>query len=83
MPIYMIAYAAFRFVSEYWCLETRFAAGLTFYQWSAATIAIAFGFLLTYRIQLWPDSSVNLQDDRVSFFSVSVDDTLEYRLQPG
>jgi prolipoprotein diacylglyceryltransferase len=54
MPIYMIGYAVFRFVSEYWRPETRLAAGLTFYQWSAVTIAIAFGCLLTYRIQLSP-----------------------------
>ena len=49
MPIYMIAYALFRFVSEYWRPETRVAGGLTFYQWSAIAIGIGFLSLLVVR----------------------------------
>ncbi len=44
MPMYMISYATFRFISEYWRPEAHLAGGLTFYQWSA--IAIGFGFIV-------------------------------------
>ncbi len=49
MPIYLIAYAAFRFASEFWRPENRDSLGLTFYQWSAMGIAIGFALLLRFR----------------------------------
>lgn len=49
MPIYLITYATFRFVSEYWRPEQRLAGGMTFYQWRAIIIAIGFATLLTVR----------------------------------
>jgi prolipoprotein diacylglyceryltransferase len=58
MPIYMIAYAGFRFGSEYWRPEQRLAANLTFYQWSAVVIAISFALLLVYRAAKRTDHTV-------------------------
>ncbi len=49
MPIYMLAYSAFRFISEYWRPERRDATGLTFYQWSSLAIAMGFITLLLWR----------------------------------
>lgn len=49
MPLYMIAYSNYRFVSEFWRPEVRTSVGLTFYQWSAIAIAIAFTSLLMVR----------------------------------
>ncbi len=49
MPVYLIAYAAFRFFSEYLRPETKLAGNLTLYQWSAIAIAAAFAVLLLAR----------------------------------
>lgn len=49
MPLYLIAYSAFRFISEFWRPENRDSIGFTFYQWSSVTIALGFVFLLLYR----------------------------------
>lgn len=49
MPNYMIAYATFRFISEYWRPEQRLAIGLTFYQWSAMVIALMFAGVVVLR----------------------------------
>lgn len=49
MPIYLISYAGFRFVTEFWRPENRLAAGLTLYQWSSIAIAAAFAALLVNR----------------------------------
>ena len=49
MPIYLIVYAAYRFVSEFWRPEEHIAIGLTFYQWSSIVIAISFVALLVAR----------------------------------
>ncbi len=49
MPIYLIAYSAYRFISEFWRPEERISNGLTFYQWSSIAIAISFMILLTVR----------------------------------
>ncbi|MGB7346884.1 MAG: prolipoprotein diacylglyceryl transferase family protein [Pirellulaceae bacterium] len=49
MPVYMVCYAAFRFVTEYVRPEAKMAWGLTMYQWSAITIAAAFSALLLTR----------------------------------
>ena len=50
MPAYLIAYAVYRFASEFVRPETRIAGGLTFYQWSSIVIAIGFGCLLVTRM---------------------------------
>ena len=42
MPAYLIAYAVYRFVSEFWRTEPAGLFGLTFYQWSAVPIAVGF-----------------------------------------
>lgn len=49
MPLYLIAYSMYRFLSEYWRPEERGSAGLTFYQWSSIAIAISFVALLIAR----------------------------------
>ncbi|NND98002.1 MAG: diacylglyceryl transferase [Pirellulaceae bacterium] len=49
MPTYLVSYAAYRFVSEYWRPELDWAGGLTFYQWSSIVIGTAFALLLTLR----------------------------------
>jgi prolipoprotein diacylglyceryltransferase len=49
MPIYLIAYAVFRFFSEYLRPETKLAGNFTLYQWSAIVIAAAFVLLLATR----------------------------------
>lgn len=52
MVVYMIAYAMFRFVSEFWRPEQRLLGGLTFYQWSAMLIACGFTCLLYWRTRI-------------------------------
>jgi prolipoprotein diacylglyceryltransferase len=49
MPLYLIAYSIFRFISEYWRPENRDSIGFTFYQWSSVAIAFGFMFLLLNR----------------------------------
>ena len=49
MPIYLIAYAIFRFTSEFLRPEEKFSVGLTFYQWSSIAIAALFTILLIWR----------------------------------
>ena len=60
MPVYMIAYAVFRFVSESWRPEQRLAGGLTFYQWSAIAIGVAFAVLLMHRIRVASERTAHL-----------------------
>lgn len=54
MPWYLVGYAVFRFVSEYWRPEPRLAGQLTFYQYSSIVIAIAFGVIIVYRSRALP-----------------------------
>jgi len=49
MPIYLIAYCAFRFGSEFVRPEERLLVGLTFYQWSSLAIAASMMLILAYR----------------------------------
>ena len=49
MPVYIIAYCVFRFLSEYWRPELRYWRGLTFYQWSCVAIALGFAGLILAR----------------------------------
>lgn len=42
IKVYIGTYMVFRFFSELWRPEPRVAAGLTFYQWSAAAFAVLF-----------------------------------------
>ncbi len=50
MPIYLCAYAAFRFFSEFLRPELVVSSGLTFYQWSSIGIGTAFAILLAARL---------------------------------
>ncbi|MEC7520670.1 MAG: prolipoprotein diacylglyceryl transferase family protein [Myxococcota bacterium] len=45
VKLYILAYMAFRFVSESWRPEPVFALGLTFYQWSALGFFVIFAGL--------------------------------------
>ena len=49
MPVYLIAYSAYRFTSEFWRPEERISIGLTFYQWSSIAIGFSFAVLLVAR----------------------------------
>ncbi len=49
MPLYLIVYSVFRFVSEYRRPENRDPIGFTFYQWSSIAIALGFVSLLFHR----------------------------------
>ena len=49
MPTYMVAYAAYRFISEWWRPEPVWLGGLTFYQWSAIAIGLGFAAVLIKR----------------------------------
>ncbi|MEM6689636.1 MAG: prolipoprotein diacylglyceryl transferase family protein [Planctomycetota bacterium] len=51
MMIYLIAYAAFRFFTEWLRDEPVMWLGLTFYQWSSVFIEMLFTFLLIRRIR--------------------------------
>ena len=51
MPTYIVAYAAYRFLSEFLRPEARMLAGLTFYQWSSIAIAIGFSALIIDRMR--------------------------------
>ncbi len=58
MPIYLIAYSAYRFTSEYWRPEEPISFGLTFFQWSSIVIALSFATLLGARYLVDGYSSV-------------------------
>ena len=58
MPAYLVGYATFRFISEYWRPERRLAIGLTIYQCSAIAIAGGFLVLLVFRFQRCSRSGV-------------------------
>ena len=45
IKLYILAYLAYRFVTEWIRPEARLAAGLTGYQWAAILLAILFGWL--------------------------------------
>ena len=49
MPVYLIGYCVYRFVSEWVRPEARIAMGLTFYQLSALVIAAAMTMVLLHR----------------------------------
>ena len=49
MPIYLIAYCIYRFISEFIRPELRLIAGLTFYQLSAIVIALGMIAVLAHR----------------------------------
>lgn len=51
MLMYLLAYAAFRFFSEFWRPEPLVGAGLTFYQWSSVAIGLGFGTLWILRLR--------------------------------
>ena len=51
MPVYLIAYAVYRFASEFLRPELRIAGGLTFYQWSSIVIGFGFAALLATRFR--------------------------------
>lgn len=51
MMIYLIAYAVFRFTTEWFRDEPVSWLGLTFYQWSSLLIALVFACLLSRRIR--------------------------------
>ncbi|MEM9585665.1 MAG: prolipoprotein diacylglyceryl transferase family protein [Planctomycetota bacterium] len=57
MVLYMIAYSAFRFISESWRAEPVWYAGLTFYQCSAVLIGLGFSLLLAWRLHLRTDAA--------------------------
>lgn len=57
MPIYLVNYAAYRFISEWWREEADWLWQLTFYQCSALVIASAFSILLAYRSLRRPEPS--------------------------
>lgn len=44
--IYIIAYAAWRFLTEFIRPEVQFLAGLTWYQWASIVLMGSFGWLL-------------------------------------
>jgi phosphatidylglycerol:prolipoprotein diacylglycerol transferase len=58
MPVYLIAYCVYRFISESIRPELRLFSGLTFYQLSAVVIAIAMGIVLLRRHQAPPRQAV-------------------------
>jgi phosphatidylglycerol---prolipoprotein diacylglyceryl transferase len=54
MPVYLIAYCVYRFVSEYIRPEPKIFSGLTFYQISAVIIAIGMSLVLMRRRSMIP-----------------------------
>ena len=51
MLVYLIAYAVFRFISEWWREEAIVLGNLTFYQCSAIVIGIVFALVLRSRLR--------------------------------
>lgn len=58
MLLYLISYAAFRFVSETWREEPKWFSGLTFYQSSSIVIGLAFTIVLIKPIITMPREKV-------------------------
>ncbi len=62
MPIYMIAYSAFRFMSEYLRPEPIWFVRWTFYQWSSLLIGSSFIILLLYRCRQQSMTKLNTSE---------------------